>query len=134
MDNRLSLKCAREKGRPDKDRMQSLSLRRDFRERDFGLIAVSRLAVANSTRFKQVNIYAWRKTLKRTGIENFRWHDLRHTRASWHVQRGTPLHVLQEMGGWETVQMAKRYAHFGAEHLSGYAESFTGPSGKLVTK
>ncbi|WP_446810574.1 tyrosine-type recombinase/integrase [Methylomonas sp. 2BW1-5-20] len=45
-----------------------------------------------------VNTKAWRHALKRVGIE-FRWHDLRHTWASWHVQNGTPLHVLQELGG-----------------------------------
>ena len=51
---------------------------------------------------RQVNTKAWRQALKRAGIEDFRWHDLRHTWASWHVQAGTPLHVLQELGGWES--------------------------------
>lgn len=37
--------------------------------------------------------------LERSGIEDFRWHDLRHTWASWHVRNGTPLNVLQELGG-----------------------------------
>lgn len=68
----------------------------------------------------QVNTAAWKKALKRAEIENFRWHDLRHTWASWHVQNGTPLNVLQELGGWESEQMVRRYAHFSAGHLAVY--------------
>ncbi len=71
---------------------------------------------------KQVNTKAWKKALKRAGIEDFRWHDLRHTWASWHVQHGTPLHVLQELGGWESSEMVRRYAHFSADHLAPYAD------------
>lgn len=48
---------------------------------------------------KSVNNSAWRKALKRAGITGFRWHDLRHTWATWHAQAGTLLHVLQELGG-----------------------------------
>jgi integrase len=70
----------------------------------------------------QVNTAAWKKALKRAGIDNFRWHDLRHTWASWHVQNGTPLNVLQELGGWESPQMVRRYAHFSASHLAVYAD------------
>ncbi|MCC7598357.1 tyrosine-type recombinase/integrase [Janthinobacterium sp. FW305-129] len=44
------------------------------------------------------------KALKRAGIEDFRWHDLLHTWAGWHVQNGIPLKVLQELGGWECPQ------------------------------
>jgi len=47
----------------------------------------------------QVNTKARRKALVRVGIEHFRWHDLRHTWASWYIQEGTPQHVLQELGG-----------------------------------
>ncbi len=72
-------------------------------------------------RLMQVSTAAWHKALKRAGIEDFRWHDLRHTWASWHVQTGTPLHVLQELGGWESAQMVRRYAHFSASHLAVYA-------------
>jgi len=57
----------------------------------------------------------------RAGIDDFRWHDLRHTWASWHVQAGTPLHVLQELGGWETPAMVRRYAHLAPEHLAEHA-------------
>ncbi|UUZ47105.1 site-specific integrase [Massilia sp. B-10] len=66
----------------------------------------------------QVSTAAWYKALKRASIENFRWHDLRHTWASWHVQNGTPLHVLQELGGWESEAMVRRYAHLSASHLA----------------
>jgi len=70
----------------------------------------------------QTSTKAWYSALKRAGIENFRWHDLRHTWASWHMQHGTPLFALQEMGGWESPEMVRRYAHLAADHLSPYAE------------
>lgn len=73
----------------------------------------------------QVGTKAWRAAVKRTGLTDFRWHDLRHTWASWHAQAGTPMQVLQELGGWETAEMVRRYAHFGAEHLTPFADRFS---------
>jgi integrase len=70
----------------------------------------------------QVSTMAWYAALKRAGISDFRWHDLRHTWASWHVQSGTPLFALQELGGWESPEMVRRYAHLAAEHLAPYAD------------
>jgi integrase len=70
----------------------------------------------------QVSTKAWYAALERAGISDFRWHDLRHTWASWHVQNGTPLFALQEMGGWESPEMVRRYAHLAADHLSPYAQ------------
>jgi len=67
------------------------------------------------------NTQSWRKALKRAGLADFRWHDLRHTWASWHVQNGTPLHVVQEMGAWETASMVRRYAHLAPAHLASHA-------------
>lgn len=81
----------------------------------------------------QVNTKAWKLALQRTGIDDFRWHDLRHTWASWHVQRGTPLQVLQELGGWESVEMVRRYAHLSGEHLAEYAASMTGALAPVAT-
>jgi len=60
--------------------------------------------------------------LIRAGIENFRWHDLRHTWASRLVQQGTPVNVLQEMGAWESEGMVRRYAHLAPAHLAEHAE------------
>lgn len=74
----------------------------------------------------QVGTRAWRSALTRAGIENFRWHDLRHTWASWHAQKGTPQAVLQELGGWESAPMVRRYAHFSAEHLRSHVDAFSG--------
>ena len=73
-----------------------------------------------------VNTRAWRKALTRAGIENFRWHDLRHTWASWHVQNGTPLYVVQEMGAWESEGMVRRYAHLAPANLQRHAELVSG--------
>lgn len=73
----------------------------------------------------RANNHAWRKALVRAGITNFRWHDLRHTWASWHVQQGTPLHVLQELGGWSDYEMVRRYAHLSVEHLAEYADNLS---------
>ena len=60
--------------------------------------------------------------MQRAGIAEFRWHDLRHTWASWHAQAGTPLHVLQELGGWESAEMVRKYAHLSTVHLTEYVD------------
>lgn len=64
------------------------------------------------------NTRSWRAALVRAGIENFRWHDLRHTWATWQRQAGTPTHELQRLGGWRTGAMVERYAHLAPESLA----------------
>ena len=48
-------------------------------------------------------------------------HDLRHPRASRQVLNGTPLHVLQALGGRGCFSMVQLQAHRSAVHLAGYA-------------
>lgn len=74
----------------------------------------------------QVNTKAWTGALARAGIEDFRWHDLRHTFATWHRQAGTPTHELQRLGGWKTGAMVERYAHVAPEALQSAAARLDG--------
>ena len=60
----------------------------------------------------------FKRALKRVGITDFRFHDLRHTWASWHVTDGTSLQELMELGGWKSYEMVLRYAHLAPDHLS----------------
>lgn len=71
---------------------------------------------------KQIATRAWREACVAAGMPNFRFHDLRHTWASWHAQNGTPLQVLQELGGWLSFSMVQRYAHLSPGHLAQYAD------------
>lgn len=64
----------------------------------------------------------WEAACRRVGVPGFRFHDLRHTWASWHAMAGTPLSVLQELGGWHSPQMVQRYAHLSPDHLQAAAE------------
>lgn len=83
---------------------------------------------------KEVNGKAWQAALLRAGIADFRWHDLRHTWASWHVQNGTPLYVLKELGAWADLEMVQRYAHLSPDHLAGYVERVSGMVETAVTE
>src|SRR5688572_22559189 len=56
------------------------------------------------------------------GIEDFLFHDLRHTWASWHVMSGTSLQELMELGGWKSYEMVLRYAHLAPENLASVAQ------------
>jgi len=61
---------------------------------------------------------AWHSALKKAGIKDFRFHDLRHTWASWHRQAGTSCDELKDLGGWKSRQMVDRYAKYATEHLT----------------
>lgn len=61
---------------------------------------------------------AWHAALATAGIQDFRFHDLRHTWASWHRQAGTSCDELKDLGGWKSRVMVNRYAKYATEHLA----------------
>lgn len=61
---------------------------------------------------------AWHTALRKTGITDLRFHDLRHTWASWHRQAGTSCDELKDLGGWKSRVMVDRYAKYATEHLA----------------
>jgi len=64
---------------------------------------------------------AWRNACKRAGLAGLRFHDLRHTWASWLMQAGVPPYAIQSLGGWASPKMVERYAHLSPEYLKQYA-------------
>ena len=76
---------------------------------------------------RTANTRAWRSALKACGIKDFRWHDLRHTWATWLRQNDVPTWVLQELGGWKSESMVRRYAHMSVKHLQPYADQLIFP-------
>ncbi|MBO7839521.1 tyrosine-type recombinase/integrase [Burkholderia pseudomallei] len=74
---------------------------------------------------RQIDKRDFARACRATGMVDFHGHDLRHTWASWHVQHGTPLMVLKELGGWETIAMVQKYAHLAPSHLAQHAGTVT---------
>lgn len=64
----------------------------------------------------------WETALKRAGIEDFRWHDLRHSTASYLAMNGASLAEIAEVLGHKTLAMVKRYAHLSEAHTARVVE------------
>lgn len=60
--------------------------------------------------------------LKRAGITEFHWHDLRHTAASYLAMNGASLAEIAEVLGHKTLAMVKRYAHLSEAHTASVVE------------
>ncbi|MCQ9124321.1 tyrosine-type recombinase/integrase [Rodentibacter caecimuris] len=96
---------------------EAIALLKSIRNRHSKYVFVGR----NGNPLTDINRKSFTLATKKCFLVDFHFHDLRHTWASWHVQAGTPLFTLKELGGWETLEMVKKYAHLNAEHLLEHA-------------
>jgi integrase len=62
---------------------------------------------------------AWETALKQANIPDFRFHDLRHSAASYLAMSGASLAEIAEILGHKTLSMVKRYAHLSEAHTAG---------------
>ena len=63
------------------------------------------------------NDHWFKPALKAAGISDFKWHDLRHTFASWLVQDGVPIERVSKLLGHKSLSMTMRYAHLAPSQL-----------------
>ena len=70
----------------------------------------------------------WEQWLKDANIDNFHWHDLRHTFASRLVMARVDLYVVKELLGHHSIEMTQRYAHLSPKHLKQAVEALVFPA------
>ena len=66
----------------------------------------------------------WRAALRRAGIKDFRWHDLRHTFGAWLAQAGVPFAKIRDLMGHASITTTERYAHCRPDYHEGIAAVF----------
>ncbi len=72
----------------------------------------------NGTKILPSNLRrAFYEALKKAGIENFKFHDLRHTFATRLAQRGIDIYKIAKLLGHEDIRMTQRYSHHSPESL-----------------
>jgi integrase len=67
----------------------------------------------------------WQAALRQAEIEDFRFHDLRHTAASYLAMSGATLAEIAEVLGHKSLQMVRRYSHISEQHTSEVIERMT---------
>lgn len=68
---------------------------------------------------------AWREALAAANVEEFRFHDLRHSAASYLAMSGATAPEIAAVLGHKTLQMVKRYAHLGEQHTAAVVSRMT---------
>lgn len=67
---------------------------------------------------RNFNEYAWREALAAARIEDFRFHDLRHSAASYLAMSGASAVEIRDALGHKTLAMTNRYAHLRESHVA----------------
>ena len=83
-----------------------------FRQQDSSLIFNSEVKSDKAFCFNK----QWKKALNEAEVDNFRFHDLRHTTASYLAMSGASLLEIADVLGHKQIQMTKRYAHLCIDH------------------
>ena len=85
------------------------------------------LVFPGATLTRAVNLTrAWMTALRRAGITNFRFHDLRHSAASYLAMNGATTLEIAAVLGHKTLQMTHRYTHLTQDHLGELVERMNG--------
>jgi len=106
-------------GKGDKRRYLSMNktvydlLIRLYREKEGNYVFTSQITGGKITDVKK----AFSTALKKSCIEDFRFHDLRHTFASWLVMSGVDLYTVQRLLGHTNIRTTMRYAHLAPNFL-----------------
>jgi integrase len=89
---------------------------------------------SNGTRMLNRNLFrAFEIATDRAKVDNFRFHDLRHTFATRLVQSGVGIYEVQRLGRWKNHLMVMRYAHHNSESLRASIEVMDGFKAASIT-
>lgn len=95
--------------------LQELSI---SKSQDIGLVFPSKENALNPIDLR----FPWEQALKKANIKGYRWHDNRHSCASYLLMNGASLAEIAEVLGHKTLAMVKRYAHLSELHTSNIVE------------
>lgn len=74
------------------------------------------------------------EAVEKADVQDFKWHDLRHTFASRLVMAGVDIRTVQELMGHKSITMTMRYAHLSPKHRTEALEKLCATATRTATK
>ena len=93
-----------------------------FNQNDSSLIFASKITPSKPYVFNK----PWKRAVDESELIDFRFHDLRHTTASYLAQNGATLLEIADVLGHKQIEVTKRYAHLCIEHKSNLIDRVMG--------